>query len=153
MINKQKSKMWVKVVAWVLAISFGLGMTIMFAIPGPGESPSSDTSASETNSPVENPASVADTATADNTEAIVGQGDLASKNGNIDQAVDFYKDAYEVDDNDQTIREKLANAYFALGRQAQNSDTTKAKDAFENYLKLLPDGTQAADAKTALEDL
>jgi tetratricopeptide (TPR) repeat protein len=154
MINKKNSKTWVKIVAWVLAISFALSMTIMFAIPGPSANNGKSSSAannSSTGKPDSTPVTSIDTSA--NIEGVLGQGDLALKNGNIDQAIGFYEDAYELNKEEKTVQEKLGSAYFTLGEQALSTDSTKAKDAFEKYLKLLPDGPQAEQARSALDKL
>lgn len=127
MINKDKSPRWVKIVAWVLAISFGLGMTLLFALPTPNQG-------GATNSASTSPKSVAPVSASDAAAAAVGQGDLAMKSDNIDQAISFYENAYRIDKKDEAVRNKLA-------------------DAYKKYLQLSPDGANAEKFKTALDNL
>lgn len=126
MINKDKSPRWVKIVAWVLAISFGLGMTLLFALPTPNQG--------TTNSASTSPKAVAPVSASDAAAAAVGQGDLAMKSDNIDQAISFYENAYRIDKKDKAVRNKLA-------------------DAYKKYLQLSPDGANAEKFKTALDNL
>ena len=123
MINKKKSQRWVKIVAWLLAISFGLGMTLLLAIPTPNNS--NAPSPASTSTPITGSQAVA---------GAVGQGDLAMKSGNIDQAISFYADAYRLDKKDKSTRKKLT-------------------DAYKKYLQVLPDGPKAEQIKTALKSL
>ncbi|MDP1808954.1 MAG: hypothetical protein Q8L35_05390 [Actinomycetota bacterium] len=131
MINKNKSQRWVKIVAWLLAISFGLGMTLLLAIPTPN-----DTSAPNSPAPAAKTSLTPITSgkTAGPADGAIGQGDLAMKSGKIDQAIGFYETAYQLDRKDKTIREKL-------------------RDAYKRYLQLLPDGPQVKQVKAALENL
>jgi len=156
MINKNKSQKWVKIVAWMLAISFGLGMTLFLAIPTPTR-----TVAPKNTAPSNNPAPpgrqsltpINGGQTAGAADGALGQGDLAMKTGKIDQAIGFYETAYRLDKKDKTIQEKLGDAYFSQGQQAQDSDKTKAKDAYGKYLELLPEGPKAKSVRAALDNL
>lgn len=126
MLNKKKAKTWVKVVAWFLAGSFALSMTLLLAIPGGRTSKSLSKPAGVTPVQTGN--------TADAAAGAAGQGDLALKNDQVEQAIGFYEKAYQLDGKDKTIKSKL-------------------KGAYEKYLKLFPDGPKAESVKAALADL
>lgn len=145
MLNKKKAQTWVKVVAWLLAISFALGMTLFAAIPilGPGNRPPQ--SGSSSGRPAPSPDTEADPA-----DSLIGQGDLALKNGRLDEAVGFYEQAYTADK--KKTEGKLAEAYFALGQKAEaDKDEAKARAAYGKYLAVLPEGPKAAQVRSALD--
>jgi hypothetical protein len=126
MLNKKKAKTWVKVVAWLLAGSFALSMTLLLVIPsGPSSAP---TTAPAGTTPIQT------VSPADAAAGAAGQGDLALKNGQIEQAAGFYEKAYQLDSKDKAIKSKL-------------------RDAYEKYLKDLPNGPKAESVKAALADL
>jgi len=151
MLNKKKAKTWVKVVAWGLAIAFTLSMTAVLAIP------SATRSSGVTSSPRPNPVVTSGksngNSAADAAGNFVGQGDLALKSAQPEQAVGFFVKAYELDRKNDSIKTKLADAYLAVGETAGTTDSAKAKNAYTKYLELLPSGPQAQKAKTALKSL
>jgi len=125
MLNKKKAQTWVKIVAWLLAGSFALSMTLLLALPSGRNSASSGRQGS---APIES------VKPADAAAGAAGQGDLALKNGQVDQAIGFYEKAYQLDSKDKTIKSKLSAAY-------------------EKYLKLFPDDPKAESVKAALANL
>ncbi|HEB12385.1 MAG TPA: tetratricopeptide repeat protein [Actinobacteria bacterium] len=153
MLNKTKANLWIKIVAWGLAISFALSMTLLLILPNPSGNGSNEVP-ENTRSESDNPLTpTTDTSSESAIESAVGQGDLAMKNGQIDQAVTFYEKAYELDKKNEDVISKLANACFTEAQEIQESDQTKAKTLYNKYLELLPDGEHSEQAKSALEEL
>jgi len=149
MLNKKKAQLWVKVVAWFLAISFGLGMTLLFALPN---QPTKTVSTPRPSSTATN-RTLTEAEKIRAAKSLVDQGDLALKKEQTDQAVSFYEQALTLNDGDDAIKSKLGDVYIEVGKQATGNDTTAAKDAYGKYLKILPDGPKAESAKAALADL
>lgn len=147
MLNKKKAQTWVKVVAWMLAISFGLSLALM-AIPV-GTRTATTQPAAQTPKPL-TPTTKADPGAA--AQSAVGQGELALKNKQTDQAVTYFEQALKLDGKDRAIKGKLGDAYFTQGTEYKSKDKLKAKAAFDNYLKLLPAGPRAGEARSALAD-
>ena len=145
MLDKTKARLWIKIVAWVLAISFALSMSLLLILPNTG-SDSTESSRTQSDNPIES--------TPENDiESAVGQGDLAMKNGQLDQAVTFYEKAYELDKKNEDVVSKLANACFTEAQEIQETDQTKAKTLYNKYLELLPDGKHSDEARSALKEL
>ncbi len=151
MLNKTKANLWIKIVAWGLAVSFALSMTLLLILPNTNTNVIPE---SNTRSQSDNPLTPTTNSNSDGAiDSAVGQGDLAMKNGQIDQAVTFYEKAYELDKENEDVVSKLANAYFTEAQEIQETDQTKAKTQYNKYLELLPDGEHSEQAKSALKEL
>lgn len=151
MLNKKKAKTWVKIVAWGLTIAFTLSMTAVLTIPSATRS--SGGTASPRPAPIVTSRKSGSNSAVDAAKNFAGQGDLALKSAQPEQAVGFFEKAYELDRKNDSIKAKLADAYFATGETAGTTDSAKAKDAYTKYLQLLPTGPQAQKAKAALKNL
>jgi tetratricopeptide (TPR) repeat protein len=74
-------------------------------------------------------------------------GDYYFKHKNYKAALDRYKEALYYKDNDAVASFRLAVCQEKLG------DKTEAKKFYEQYLKILPEGPWAKDARGSLERL
>lgn len=74
-------------------------------------------------------------------------GDFYFKRKNYAAAEDRYREALYYKDNDATATYRLAISLEKLDRPEE------AREQYENYLKILPNGPQAEDVKKALERL
>lgn len=145
MLDKHHMKLWVKVVAWGLAIVFGTSFSFLFFMPTGQVSnrPSSPAPA----------AGLTNTSSEQQAQSLIGQADIALKNGNYDQAADFYTQALSKDAAGADAKSGLADAYYKKGIEAQSADTTAAKDAFAKYLEVSPKGPKASEVKQLLAKL
>jgi tetratricopeptide (TPR) repeat protein len=80
-------------------------------------------------------------------EKDVEVGDFYFKRKNYRAALDRYREALYYKDNDATATFKLAICQEKLG------DMDEARNAYEKYLKILPDGPFAQEAHRGLERL
>ena len=74
-------------------------------------------------------------------------GDFYFKRGNYKAALDRYKEALYYKENDAVATYRLAVC------QEKTGDNNEAKKNFEQYLKILPEGPYAKDARVSLEKL
>ena len=74
-------------------------------------------------------------------------GDYYFKRKNYKAALDRYKEALYYKDNDAIATYRLAVCEAKLG------DKAEARKNFEQYLKILPEGPLAKDARSAMEKL
>jgi tetratricopeptide (TPR) repeat protein len=151
MLEKGKAKTWVKVVTWMMVISVGVGFSLLALLPGrQGGVVPTDTgrTPSERNlSPVTTPDA------GGGIDLLIDQGDQALGQGDLDQAILFFKQAYAADRNNHDVHQKLADAYYSQGLELKSSDPAGAESAFRDYLELLPDGSHAEHAQAALAEL
>lgn len=140
MLDKNKSKRWVKVVAWGLAIVFGTSFSFLFMLPTPQATKSNRTAPT-----------AADTNPDTQAQSLVGQGDMAAEANDLAQAISFYEQALSLDEQNQDAKSGLAAAYYGQGTAAQSEDTTAANAAFTKYLEILPDGPKADEIKRLLK--
>ena len=74
-------------------------------------------------------------------------GDYYFKRKNYKAALDRYKEALYYKDNDAVATYRLAVCQEKLGQK------TEARENFEKYLKILPEGPMAKEARASLEKL
>ncbi|MGA7565060.1 MAG: tetratricopeptide repeat protein [Terriglobales bacterium] len=74
-------------------------------------------------------------------------GDFYFRRKNYRAALDRYQEALYYKDNDAGATYRLAECHEKMG------DKADAKKYFEQYLKILPDGPKAKDARSSLERL
>lgn len=74
-------------------------------------------------------------------------GDFYYKEKNYKAAISRYREALEYKPNDAVATLHLANAYEKAG------EADAARDMYDNYLKTLPNGPGAPEAKAALKRL
>lgn len=139
MLDKSKAKRWVKVVAWGLAIVFGTSFSFLFMLPTPQQTGSRP-------GPV-----VTDSTPEEQAQSLMGQAQIASENGALDQAVIFYEQALSLDEENEDAKSGLADAYYEQGTEAQSEDATAAAESFNKYLDVLPDGPRADEVRELLE--
>ena len=139
MLDKKRVKTWVKVVAWGLAIVFGTSFSFLFMMP----------TTQQTNSrsgPI-----VTDSTPEEQARSLVGQAEIASDNGDLAQAIDFYEQALSLDEENEDTRSELAAAYYKQGTEAYTEDATTAAVSFNKYLDVLPDGPRADEVRELLK--
>lgn len=74
-------------------------------------------------------------------------GNFYFKRGNYKAALDRYKEALYYKENDAVATFRLALCQEKIG------DKDEARKNFEQYLKILPEGPYAKDARASLEKL
>ena len=77
----------------------------------------------------------------------VEMGDYYFRRKNYRAALDRYKEALYYKENDAIATYRLAVCQEKIG------DTLEARKNFEQYLKILPEGPLAKDARASLEKL
>jgi tetratricopeptide (TPR) repeat protein len=152
MLEKGKAKTWVKVVTWTMVVSVAVGFSLLALLPGrqtvtTGPANDGRTPSERNLSPVTSPSSEGGTG------LLIDQGDQALDQGDLDQAILFFKQAYAADSDNHTAHQKLADAYYSQGLELKSTDAAGAESAFKNYLELLPDGSHAEHAQSALDEL
>jgi Flp pilus assembly protein TadD len=147
MLDKKHSKTWVKTVAWGLAIVFGLS-ALLFVLPARQPNPDA-----QNNLPAKAPVSQQTIDPKAAAQALAGQAEQAVKNGDFDQAINFYDQAQALDQDNAGLKTSLADVYYEKGKALQANDATASTEAFNKYLELLPSGPKAAEVSGLLADL
>ncbi len=151
MLNKGKARTWVKVVAWGLAISFAMSMSLLLIIP---TTPRNNSVNQSPRSSEQNPLTpLSKSKVNSQVSSAIGQGDLAMKNNEMGQAISYYEKAHEIDEENKDAVSKLSNAYYSHAQELQADGTDTAKTFYNKYLELSPEGEHSAQAKSALEEL
>ncbi|MCK4267755.1 MAG: hypothetical protein KAX16_02885 [Actinomycetia bacterium] len=151
MLNKEKARTWVKVVAWGLAISFAMSMSLLLIIP---TTPRNNSVNQSPRSSEQNPLTpLSKSKVNSQVSSAIGQGDLAMKNNEMGQAISYYEKAHEIDKKNKDAVSKLSNAYYSHAQELQADGTDTAKTFYNKYLELSPEGEHSAQAKSALEEL
>jgi tetratricopeptide (TPR) repeat protein len=152
-LDTKNAKRWVKIVSWTLAIVFGISFSFLMYMPGREAANSS----SSENAPETTQTTSAETQTpappAVQLARLVGQAGVAADNHDFDQAIDLYEQAAKLDENNQDVKNGLADAYYERGKANKTKDSTVAIESFNKYLELLPDGPQADEVSGIIADL
>jgi len=140
MLDKTHVKTWVKVVAWGLAIVFGASFSFLFMLPG-----NSTTSSTSRTSPT------AVTSTPEEQAlSMLGQAKMAMDGEDYEQAINFFQQARELDQNNEESVSGLAEAYYEQGKALQTRDPKTAIEAFNGYLQTLPNGARTQEVRELL---
>ncbi len=143
MLDKKHSKLWVKVVAWGLAIVFGASFSFLFMLPR-----------NSTNSSISNTTPPSITSTPEEqAQSMLGQAKMAMDDESYEQAIGFFQQAREMDPNNDESVSGLAEAYYEHGKALQTTDPKAAVEAFNGYLETLPNGPEAREVKKLLTEV